>query len=187
MKKILIVDFGFSNPDKIIEKIEGLSDIYVTDYKNAYEKAVELDVDGIIFGGGISDIKAEDAPRINKDIYSLNKPVFGICSGMELIALDFGGEVGRDKYPFEKGDTLATLDSNSTIFKNLPSEQHTHMYHGYSVEKLPKDFKNTGSTESGPIAAFENENLKIYGTIFHPEGKYSEYGGEILENFINVI
>ncbi|RVU54121.1 glutamine amidotransferase-related protein [Anaerosphaera multitolerans] len=187
MKKILIVDFGYSNPDKIAEKISDLANIYLSNYKNAYEKALEFKVDGIIFGGGISDIMAEDAPRVDKAIYDLGLPIFGICSGMELIALDFGGVVGRDKFPFEKGDVVATLDSNSIIFKNLPEKQHTHMYHGYSVEELPKNFINIGSTENGPIAAFENPELKLYGTIFHPEGKYSQYGREILKNFINSI
>lgn len=187
MKKILIVDFGHSYPEKIKEKIEEFADVYITDNNSAYEKAVMLDVDGIILGGGISNIKAENASWIDEKIFKLNIPILGICSGMEIIAIVFGGNVGKEKYPFEKGETVTYLDSTSDLFKNLPHLQNTHMFHGYSVESLPVGFKNIGYTDTSPIAAFEFKSKNIYGVIFHPEGKYSAYGKIILNNFIKII
>lgn len=187
MKKILIVDFGDSRPEKIKEIIENFSIPYITTNEKAYEDALDIKPDGIILGGGIRDIKSFDAPRVNNKIFNLNIPIFGICSGMETMALAYGAEVGRDKYAFEKGETETKVDANSTLFKDLPKLQNTHMFHGYSVETLPSGFITTASTEAGPIAAFENKDLNMYGTIFHPEGKYSQYGKEILKNFIDII
>lgn len=185
MKKILIVDFGDSRPHKIKNIIEDISDVVITDNLAAYNTAVDIKPDGIILGGGIADIKSPDAPKIDSRIFDLNIPVYGICSGMEIIALAFGAEVGRDKYAHEQGATKTFVNQNSVLFRYLPIEETTHMFHGYSVETLPEGFDVTAYTKGGPIAAFENNDLKIYGTIFHPEGKYSEYGKEILFNFIS--
>ena len=184
MKKILIVDFGDSRPEKIKELIEDYSIPYITTNLNAYNDALNLQPDGIIFGGGIRDIKSPDAPKINESIFDLNIPIFGICSGMEVVALHFNADVGRDIYDFEKGETETFTNQNSVLFKNLPEKQMTHMFHGYSVETLPNGFTKTAYTNDGPIAGFENPDLKIYGTIFHPEGKYSQYGSQIFKNFI---
>lgn len=182
--KVLIVDFGNSRPEKIKNIIEDFSDVYITDNKNAYTTALKINPDKIILGGGITDIKNIDAPKVDNQIFKLNIPILGICSGMETMALAFGGVVGNKKYPFEKGQIETNLDTSSKLFKNLKNIQFTHMIHGYSVEELPKGFKNIAHTKSSPIAAFENTNLNMYGVIFHPEGRYSQYGKEILKNFI---
>lgn len=182
--KVLIVDFGDSRPEKIKNIISDFSTVYITMYNNAYDSTLEINPDRIILGGGIRDIKALDAPKIDNRIFKLNIPILGICSGMETMAIAFGGVVGNKKYPFEKGQIKTIIDNSSILFKNLKSPQYTHMIHGYSVEKAPKDFNIIASTKDSPIAAFENTNLNMYGVIFHPEGRYSQYGKEIFKNFI---
>ena len=58
------------------------------------------------------------------------------------------------------------------------------MSHNDCVNKLPDDFIITAKTDTCDIAAFENEKKTIYALQFHPEVKDTEYGDEILGNFI---
>lgn len=184
MKKILIVDFGASRPDKIKNKIGNCAEIIVSEAKDALDVAKNEKPDGIILGGG-SDVKDINSPKVDEGIYSLGIPIYGMCSGMEYIALHYGAKVGKDKYEHEKGKTLTISKENNVLFKGIPEEHFTHMFHKYSVETLPEGFEITAKTLGGPIAAFENRDKKVYGTIFHPEGRYSSHGEELLKNFVD--
>ena len=60
------------------------------------------------------------------------------------------------------------------------------MSHGDQVRELPEGFKTLAKTNNCPIAAYGNENRKLYGVQFHPEVGHTPKGKIILENFINI-
>jgi GMP synthase (glutamine-hydrolysing) len=128
-------------------------------------------------------VYAENAPKIDEAIFTLGVPIFGICYGFQVMAATLGGVVTRTGKS-EFGRTQTTVVAESKIFGGLNSQQKTWMSHGDAVTKAPEGFTTTASTESTPIAAFENATGTLAGVQFHPEVLHSEHGQKILENWL---
>lgn len=116
-------------------------------------------------------------------------PIFGICLGHQSIAQAFGGEVIRAKNMMHGKTSKVKLCNGSEIFKGLPEEFTQTRYHSLSVkeETLPSCLKITSrSLDDNEIMSLEVENKKIYGVQFHPESIMSEYGYEMIDNFLKI-
>jgi GMP synthase (glutamine-hydrolysing) len=110
-------------------------------------------------------------------------PILGICYGMQLIIHLLGGEVkGSSKKEFGKAELLVD-DKEFPIFKDIPKSSQVWMSHGDHVTKIPNGFKQIGHTDSS-IAVMVNEEKNMYGVQFHPEVTHSEYGKQLLSNFV---
>ena len=72
----------------------------------------------------------------------------------------------------------------SKLFKDIPKESVVWMSHTDYISKTPKDYKIVASSSNCSCAAMENEEKKIYAVQFHPEVTHSEYGNNILHNFL---
>jgi GMP synthase (glutamine-hydrolysing) len=110
-------------------------------------------------------------------------PTLGICYGMQLMTHLLGGEVkrtGRSEY----GKTHLVVKESLALFDELPTRQPVWMSHRDSVTKAPPGFIPTAQTEFSPVAAFENQERKLYGVQFHPEVAHTPRGKDILKNFL---
>ena len=72
----------------------------------------------------------------------------------------------------------------SDLLKDTPDEQTVWMSHLDAVTTLPEGFRVISSTETCPVAAMECAERKIYSTQFHPEVKHTQYGNQMLSNFL---
>lgn len=182
---ILVVDFGAQYAQLIARRVRELK-VYseIVPYTISAEEIKRKNPKGIIFSGGPASVYAEGAPDIDRGIYELGIPILGICYGMQLMARDLGGEVARTNRS-EYGPTrLRVVADDSLLFKDLPVEQLVWMSHKDSVVKMPSEFTVTAVTEGATVAAFENRSRGFYGVQFHPEVAHTEYGKEILKNFV---
>lgn len=84
----------------------------------------------------------------------------------------------------EYGRCEITIDTDSLIFKNLPKKQIVWMSHGDQVDQLAEGFVRDASSDTCPYAATSNADKKIYTLQFHPEVRHSEFGNDILRNFV---
>jgi len=117
------------------------------------------------------------------------KPILGICLGHQTIAQAFGGEIVEAKNMMHGKTSHITVQSPTKIFKGLPEEFRATRYHSLVVnqENLPSIVKPTAySKDDKEIMALEVEGRPIYGVQFHPESIMSEYGYEILDNFLKL-
>jgi anthranilate synthase component 2 len=123
------------------------------------------------------------------DYFKDKLPILGICLGHQSIAQVFGAEVVRAKNMMHgKTSTMKRVDECS-IFKNIPKEFIATRYHSLIVDKnsLPQDIEPTAySTDDEEIMAIKVKNRDIYGVQFHPESIMSEYGHEIIGNFLKL-
>ena len=96
---------------------------------------------GVIFSGGPSSVNDEDAPRVGPHfVEQLNSPVLGICYGMQLLAIEFGGQVvPREKREYGQA-TMQVQNGSSPLFKDIPAENDVWMSHGDHVVGLPDGF-----------------------------------------------
>ena len=109
--------------------------------------------------------------------------VLGICYGAQLIAHMLGGEV-KHASKREYGRQIASYDTSSPIYKGLNDKGVCWMSHTDRVEQLPEGFKVLASTDTCKIAAYGNEEKRIYGVQYHPEVVHSQQGIDMLRNFL---
>lgn len=181
---VVVLDFGGQYNQLIARRIRDLG-VYseLLPYNTTAARLRELNPKGIVFSGGPASVYAEDAPKIDPEIYNIGVPILGICYGMQLMAHDLGGKVERAaKREYGKSDV--DFVAGSKLAKDLDAKQTVWMSHGDHVSALPQGFVLDASTESAPIAGFANEERKMYGVQFHPEVRHSVRGNELISNFI---
>lgn len=112
-------------------------------------------------------------------------PILGVCLGHQTIAQAFGGKVVRADQLMH-GKTSQIIHDGKTIFEGLPSPFTATRYHSLLVEyeTLPDVFEISAKSETGEIMAIRHRSFPVEGVQFHPESILSEYGKEILKNFL---
>jgi len=122
-------------------------------------------------------------------VFSDTTPIFGICLGHQSIAQAFGGEVIRAKNMMHGKTSQVEVDKNTPIFKDLPNEFRATRYHSLTVNKenLPDTIVATShSKDDDEIMSLQIKDKPVYGVQFHPESIMSEYGHEMLDNFLKL-
>jgi len=114
-------------------------------------------------------------------------PMFGICLGHQSIAQVFGGHVVRAANMMHGKTSMMHQSAQSAIFKDLPERFRATRYHSLIVDKnrLPSNIEATAySEDDNEIMALKIRGKEIYGVQFHPESIMSEYGHEMIGNFL---
>jgi len=181
---ILVLDFGGQYNQLIARRIRDLG-VYseLIPYNTPIEEIKKYNPKGIVFSGGPASVYLEDAPISDTGIYDLGIPVLGICYGMQLMTHQLNGKVekaGRREY----GKAIIKLNTEVPLYKGLDNEQRVWMSHSDLVIEPPSGFIVDASTENAPIAAMSNLAKQFFAVQFHPEVKHSEYGMEMLKNFL---
>jgi len=113
-------------------------------------------------------------------------PIFGVCLGHQAIGQAFGGEVVRAERLMH-GKTSLVYHDGKSIFMDIPNPFRATRYHSLIVRKemLPSCLEISAWTEDGEIMAIRHKEWSIEGVQFHPESIMTDYGKELLENFIS--
>lgn len=185
-EKVLVLDFGGQYNQLIARRVRDLN-VYC-DLKNCdmtMEEIKEYSPIGIIFTGGPNSVYEESSPHVSPEIFKLGIPVLGICYGCQLIAYTLGGTVTHAETS-EYGKREIRVLKENLLFKGVPETSVSWMSHTDYVSKAPEGFDCLADTAAGtcPVAAFGSEERKIYGVQFHPEVVHTEYGENILKNFL---
>ncbi|MDJ0466468.1 glutamine-hydrolyzing GMP synthase [Streptomyces sp. H27-C3] len=182
---VLVVDFGAQYAQLIARRVREAR-VYSEIVPSTMPVAEMLakNPKAIVLSGGPSSVYAEGAPTVDRALFEAGVPVFGMCYGFQLMATTLGGTVD-DNGAREYGRTsLAVSKSGSTLFEGTPDEQSVWMSHGDACSAAPEGFTVTASTDVVPVAAFENDEKKLYGVQYHPEVMHSTYGQQVLEHFL---
>ena len=138
---------------------------------------------GVILSGGPCSVFEEGAPTVDPAVFDLGVPVLGICYGMQLMAMKLGGKVspGIER---EYGKMPIEVMPGNPLFQGLPSTLTVWMSHGDRVDAIPADFERGALSATCPFAAMFNNDRRLYGLQFHPEVVHTQYGTDILSNFV---
>ena len=112
-------------------------------------------------------------------------PLLGVCLGHQSIGQAFGGKIIKAK-TLMHGKTSLIHHTNQGVFEGLANPYTATRYHSLVIEKesLPDCLEVTAWTEDGEIMGVRHKTLAIEGVQFHPESVLTEYGHELLDNFI---
>lgn len=185
-EKILVLDFGGQYNQLIARRVRENS-VYaeVKPYTVSLDDIKKENYNGIIFTGGPNSVYDPSSPHYDKAILDMGVPVLGICYGAQLIAYMRGGKIASAENISEYG--MVELDikkSESRLFKGIDKKSVCWMSHTDYIEVLPDGFELTGVTESCPCASMENSEKNIYAVQFHPEVTHTDFGKEMLHNFL---
>ncbi len=181
---IVVLDFGGQYSQLIARRVREAR-VYseMLPYDTPVEEISAREPEGIILSGGPCSVYGEGSPRVDERIFEFGVPILGICYGMQLMALDLGGKVGAVQIR-EYGRSDLCIKEHGLLFADTPDEQVAWMSHGDAVFAPPEGFTVTAETPSVPIIAFEEPEKGFFGVQFHPEVRHTEYGMEILKNFL---
>ncbi|MDZ8201396.1 glutamine-hydrolyzing GMP synthase [Microbacterium sp. SSW1-59] len=183
---MLVVDFGAQYAQLIARRVReaGVYSEIVPHTASAAEIAARNPL-GIILSGGPSSVYEEGAPSLDAGVFDLGVPTLGICYGFQVMARALGGEVANTGLR-EYGATDAALaGEGGVLLGGQPATQNVWMSHGDQVSRAPDGFDVLASTEATPVAAFGNDERRMYGVQWHPEVKHSDHGQAVLENFLH--
>ena len=184
-RPVLVVDFGAQYAQLIARRVREAGVYSEIVHHNVTASDVKAkDPLAIILSGGPSSVYEAGSPQFDKEILELGIPILGICYGFQTLANLLGGQVdktGKREY----GKTDLKVSAAGEILAGQPDSQTCWMSHGDQVVKAPEGFEVLASTETTPVAAFASSSRKIYGVQWHPEVKHSEFGQNVLENFLH--
>ena len=114
-------------------------------------------------------------------------PILGVCLGHQSIGQAYGGEVIRAQ-SLMHGKTSRIHHHGRGLFKDIPSPFTATRYHSLSVRRddLPPELDVTAWTEDGEIMGVQHKTRPVHGVQFHPESIATEYGHELLGNFLDL-
>ena len=185
MDKILVIDFGGQYCQLIARRIRN-QNVYaqILNYeKISVEQIEKSGYKGIVFSGGPKSVYGQDAPKVDEKILQLDIPIMGICYGHQLLAYLAHGQIDTAHEESEYGKTLVNV-SDSLLFKDVPTQSVCWMSHTDQVKRLPEGFTCIASSDKCPYAGIEDADRKLYGVQFHPEVSHTEYGKQIIHNFL---
>ena len=188
MDKILVLDFGGQYNQLIARRVR---EQHVFAEVRGYDK-ISLDeikaegFVGIIFTGGPNSVYGEASPRYAPDILDAGIPILGICYGCQLMAYLGGGTVSPAGSVSEYGKIELSVPAGveTPLLRDVPERSVCWMSHSDYISAPPPRFKVVAETEHCPCAAMVDEGRKLYGVQFHPEVTHTEYGTQILRNFL---
>ena len=149
-------------------------------------QAMNIGDDGIILSPGpCTPAMAGISLALIKQCMADQRPVFGVCLGLQAMVESLGGRVETYQPPRHGKVSDIICDNNGWLFKNMPQEFRATRYHSLAVTRMPDDLQTVAtSRDDNQVMAVQHKTLPMAAVQFHPESHYSEHGTTIIKNFL---
>jgi para-aminobenzoate synthetase len=185
---VLIIDnydsFTF-NLVSLVAIVTGETPTVIRNDQMTWEEIAALNFSSVIIspGPGHPD-RARDFGVSGDVIRNAAVPVLGVCLGHQGIASAFGGSVVQTA-PVH-GYASEIIHDSDELFRGIPERFSAIRYHSLAVmEPLPPVLRKIAWTEDGTVMALRHISRPLWGVQFHPESICSEYGEELVRNFLS--
>ena len=181
---IVVVDFGAQYAQLIARRIRE-QHVYseIVPSTISFEELKEIAPRGIVLSGGPKSVNEPGAPRLDRQILDMGIPILGICYGAQLIAAELGGVVEKNSKG-EYGRVEMSAKDHGLLLSHSPLVQNVWMSHFDAIVEAPPGFIVTASTPSSPVAVMESEERRIYAVQYHPEVAHTDFGQQLIGNFM---
>lgn len=184
-KRVLVVDNGGQWTHRIWRVLREIG--CETEIISNTTPLRQVRADALVLSGGAPRI-AWESPKLGNCIDYLTNyegPILGICVGLQLMAIQCGGNAGPSLIP-EYGLAKIRIVDEDELFKGLPSEFLVWESHNDEVKTAP-NFSILAVSDNCSIQAVKHDTKPFYGVQFHPEVNNTQFGEQIFRNFIGVI
>lgn len=186
--KLLVLDNYDSFTYNLVHMFRSMNiehEVYRND-KITAEEALEFDLIILSPGPGIPS----EAGNMGEIISTCagKKPILGICLGHQAIAEYLGGKLNNMSTVYHGVKSQISITSDEEIFEGIPEKIEVGRYHSWEVirEGLPENVLITAEDENGGVMALSDPSKKMYGIQFHPESVMTEYGDQMMRNFLKI-
>ncbi|MBT1071673.1 glutamine-hydrolyzing GMP synthase [Pelotalea chapellei] len=189
-QKILILDFGSQYTQLIARRVRE-AHVYceLHPFDMEFSAIRAFAPSGIILSGGPMSVYEPGAPAVAEELFELGVPVLGICYGMQLMSLHFGGEVvPAGKREFGHAELVA-CGHPGMLYDGFFAEGKSPVWmsHGDHVSVVPPGFEVVAQTANAPVCAIQDEQRRLYGVQFHPEVNHTPRGEIFIDTFVRKV
>ncbi|MBI2939733.1 MAG: glutamine-hydrolyzing GMP synthase, partial [Chloroflexi bacterium] len=179
---VVVIDFGSQYSQLIARRIRECR-VYceLVPADTPWAEVAALNPRGVILSGGPASVYEPGSPRAESYVFESGLPVLAICYGMQLLAHEQGGSV-EPAAAREYGHAVVELIDDSPLFADLPRQFRVWMSHGDRIAVLPPGYRVLARSANSPVAAMGRDQL--IGLQFHPEVVHTQFGKDILRNFL---
>jgi anthranilate synthase component 2 len=144
----------------------------------------QIDFNGLILSPGPG--RPESAGNLMKifEKYYTRVPLLGVCLGHQAIGEFFGAKLVKSPFPIHGKVHQVKKSKPHFLTDSLPDQFNVTRYHSLQLEDLPESLEVILETESGEIMAMAHRELPILGIQYHPEAFLTEYGLEIVKEWV---
>jgi para-aminobenzoate synthetase len=145
------------------------------------------DYDAIVISPGPGTPERDSDMGVSNDVLRhASVPVFGVCLGHQALVHVHGGKVVHAPSPMH-GRISPVEHDGSALFAQIPSPFDVVRYHSLMAqEPLPDGLRVTARTPDGLVMAIEHTHRPMWGVQFHPESIQTDFGRQIIHNFIEL-
>lgn len=188
MARILVVDNYDSFVYNLVQYLAQLGAetvVWRNDDPRLLEPSWVGDFDGVLLSPGPGTPEGAGACIQIVREQGGNIPIFGVCLGLQAIAVAFGGVVGRAPEQLH-GKTSEVAHDGRGVFEALPNPFVATRYHSLAIDpaSMPECLAETAHTASGVIMAVRHKELPIEAVQFHPESVLTESGYQLMANWL---
>ncbi|MDB0441592.1 anthranilate synthase component II [Clostridioides difficile] len=184
---ILMIDNYDSFVYNLVQYIEELGETVIVKRNNeiTLRDIEELNPEVIVLSPGPCSPKEAGICIDVVEYFKGKKPILGICLGHQTIGHVFGGSIIKAQQPVH-GKVYSINHVNKGVFNGLKNPLNVTRYHSLIIDSntVPEELEVTATTNKGEIMGIRHKKYLIEGVQFHPEAILSEYGHEMLRNFI---
>jgi para-aminobenzoate synthetase component II len=184
---ILVVDNYDSFVFNLVQYLQQLGAVCEVRRNDAVSVQEAADYDGVLLSPG-PGTPEEAGVCVEMVRYCAGRvPVFGVCLGLQAMAVAYGATVGRAPELLH-GKTSLVHHDGVGVLAGLPSPFTATRYHSLAVDPstVPAEFEVTGATDTGVVMAMRHREVPVEGVQFHPESVLTEGGHHMLGNWLTV-
>lgn len=114
-------------------------------------------------------------------------PILGVCLGHQIIGHVFGASVRKGVRPMH-GKVTGIFNNQKNLFANMPKDYMVTRYHSLMISDIdfPEELEIDARADDGVIMGIHHKKYPVYGVQFHPEAVLTEYGHQLIRNFIEI-